>query len=302
MRFEFDPSFISHVAIRLDGSSLKAFLENLGNVSFQEAESYLSNLIKGNYEQDDFTVGLKVKPINYNQIELLGHLYKNHAFQSVSTEASDIDTQDMYNDIALFVQSYANVADLQYNSNFLDKQTFKHEKNLDSYIFTELMLQFTNNNTLKFRVDGEYVTVINTELSSKYIYFNDNKNLRICKFLSENMHRSYLESFLEQMHIVKIDSEQYFYTSIANNTLGFDADLDTFMKQSNSILTNLVKGYKKLLINNVRFNLYEFLEDNIESVILNRITKAWHYAHEVTLQNNNSTKHVVAQPLVIKFL
>lgn len=44
------------------------------------------------------------------------------------------------------------------------------------------MLQFTNNNTVKFRVDGEYVTVINAELTSKYIYFNDNKNKRICKF------------------------------------------------------------------------------------------------------------------------
>ena len=74
MRFEFDPSFISHVAVRLDGTSLKSFLDNLGNVSFQEAESYLSNLIKGNYEQDDFTVGLKVKPKNHNQTELLGHL------------------------------------------------------------------------------------------------------------------------------------------------------------------------------------------------------------------------------------
>ncbi len=52
MRFEFDPSFISHVAVRLDGTSLKSFLDNLGNVSFQEAESYLSNLIKGNYEQE----------------------------------------------------------------------------------------------------------------------------------------------------------------------------------------------------------------------------------------------------------
>ena len=196
MRFEFDPSFISHVAVRLDGTSLKSFLDNLGNVSFQEAESYLSNLIKGNYEQDDFTVGLKVKPKNHNQTELLGHLYKNSAFQSVSTEVSDLDTQNMHNDIAQFVQSYANVADLQYNSNFLDKQTFKHEKTLDSYIFTELMLQFTNNNTVKFRVDGEYVTVINTELTSKYIYFNDNKNKRICKFLSKNMHPAYLESFL----------------------------------------------------------------------------------------------------------
>ena len=112
MRFEFDPSFISHVAVRLDGTSLKSFLDNLGNVSFQEAESYLSNLIKGNYEQDDFTVGLKVKPKNHNQTELLGHLYKNSAFQSVSTEVSDLDTQNMHNDIAQFVQSYANVADL----------------------------------------------------------------------------------------------------------------------------------------------------------------------------------------------
>lgn len=302
MRFEFDPSFISHVAVRLDGSSLKSFLDKLGNVSFQEAECYLSKLIKGNYEQDEFTVGLKVKPKNHNQTELLGHLYKNHTFQSVTTEVSDLDTQNMYNDISMFVQSYANVADLQYNSNFLDKQTFKHEKTLDSYIFTELMLQFTNNNTLNFRVDGEYVTVINTELSCKYIYFNDNKNKRICKFLSKNIHRAYLESFLEQMHIVKIDSEQYFYNGIASNTLSFDDDIDTFMEQSNTILTNLVKGYKKLILNNVRFNLYEFLEDDLESVILNRITKAWHYAHEITLQTNTPSKYIVAQPMVMKFL
>ena len=247
-------------------------------------------------------LGLKVKPKNYNQTELLGHLYKNSAFQSVSTEVSDLDTQNMHNDIAQFVQSYANVADLQYNSNFLDKQTFKHEKTLDSYIFTELMLQFTNNNTVKFRVDGEYVTVINTELTSKYIYFNDNKNKRICKFLSKNMHPAYLESFLEQMHIIKIDSEQYFYNAVVNNTISYDADVNAFMDQSQNFLNTLVKGYKKLILNNVRFNLYEFLEDDLESVILNRITKAWHYAHEITLQTNNPSKYVVAQPLVIKYL
>jgi hypothetical protein len=164
------------------------------------------------------------------------------------------------------------------------------------------MLQFTNNNTVKFRVDGEYVTVINTELTSKYIYFNDNKNKRICKFLSKNMHPAYLETFLEQMHIIKIDSEQYFYNAVVNNTISYDADVNAFMDQSQNFLNTLVKGYKKLILNNVRFNLYEFLEDDLESVILNRITKAWHYAHEITLQTNNPSKYVVAQPLVIKYL
>lgn len=93
------------------------------------------------------------------------------------------------------------------------------------------MLQFTNNNTVKFRVDGEYVTVINAELTSKYIYFNDNKNKRICKFY-KNMHPAYLESFLEQMHIIKIDSEQYFYNAVVNNTISYDADVNAFMDQS----------------------------------------------------------------------
>lgn len=46
------------------------------------------------------------------------------------------------------------------------------------------------------------------------------------------MHPAYLESFLEQMHIIKIDSEQYFYNAVVNKTISYDADVNAFMDQS----------------------------------------------------------------------
>lgn len=302
MSFEFDPSFISHVAVRLDGPFLKSFLSNLENISFQEAESYLSKLIKGNFEQDDFSIGLKFKPDNYNHNELLGHLYKKESFQHISTEIPDIESEHITKEISDFLYSYANVADLQYSTNFLGKLEYKTEKSLDNYIFKELLLQFTNNKNLKYRADGEYFTVINPELSSKYIYYKDNRNIKICKFISKGMCPIYLESFLEQMHSIKIDAEQYFYYGLVNSIFDFNEDYTEFIEMSMNNLNQLVKAYKTILLNKLTFNLYEFLDDDIDSAILNRILKAWHYAHCIIKDSSNPADCLITTPFVLKSL
>lgn len=302
MSFEFDPSFLSHVAVRLDGPFFKNFLKNLENITFQEAESYLSKLIKGNFEQDDFSIGLKFKPEDYTHNELLGHLYKNQSFQHISTELPGIDGQSISQEISDFLYSYANVADLQYNANFLGKLEYKTEKSLDNYIFKELLLQFTNSRNLKYRADGEYFTVINKNLSSKYIYFKDNKNIKICKFISKDMCPAHLESFLEQMHCIKVDAEQYFYYSLVNNITEFNNDYSVLLENTQNTLNLMVKAYKTLLLNKLNFNLYEFLDDDIDSVILNRILKAWHYAYRIIQESNNPSECLITKPFVVKYL
>lgn len=302
MSFEFDPSLISHVAIRLDGPFLKSFLNNLEDISFQEAESYLSKLIKNNFDQDDFSIGLKIKPENYDHSELLGHLYKNKSFQYISTEIPEADAEMINQEVSDFLYSYANISDLSYNSSFLEGKLQKIEKNLDNYIFKELLLHLTNNKNLKFRADGEYFTVINKKLSSKYIYFKDNKNLNICKFISKDMRPTFLDSFLEQMHIIKIDAEQYYYYALINNNIEFNEDFNETLVINHEKLTLLVKAYKLILLNKINFNLYEFLDDDLDSVILNRITKAWYYSHKVILSSKPLQDHLVANPFVLKFL
>lgn len=309
MSFEFDPSFLSHVAVRLDGPFLTSFLSNLENISFQEAESFLSKLIKGNFEQDEFSIGLKFKPENYNHDELLGHLYKNQSFQQISTEilgidgqVLGIDNQSISQEISDFLYSYANVSDLQHNVNFLNKIEYKTEKSLDNYIFKELLLQFTNSRSLKYRVDGEYFTVINKDLSSKYIYYKDNMHIKICKFISKDMYPGYLESFLEQMHYIKIDAEQYFYYSLINNIVEFNQDYNIFIDSAQDILNLMVKAYKTILLDKLNFNLYEFLDDDLDSVILNRILKAWHYAHCVAKNSHNPADCLITTPFVVKYL
>lgn len=301
MSFEFDPSLLSHVSVRVDGPFLKSFLSNLENVSFQEAESYLSKIVKGNYAEDEFSIGVRIKPEDYTLNTLLGHLYKNQNYQEISAEVPELESIDLAQEVSDFINSYANISDLAYNVNFLDKKTYKLEKNFDNYIFTELLLHFVNNKTQQYRVDNEYLTVINKDLSSKYIYFNDNKNNLICRFTSKDMQSAYLENLLKQFHMVKLDSEQFFYFSLENNTFSYQEDFNTQVSLASEDLNKLVKAYKTIVLKNLDFNIYEFLEDDLEGVLLNRILKAWQFAYCVSATRTPSVNRI-ADPLVLKHL
>ena len=304
MSFEFDASLISHVAVRLDGPFVKSFLDNLGDVSFQEAEGYLSKLIKGQFKEDDFNVGLRIKPDDYQYDQLFGYLYKNQAFQHVATEIlnSDIESETITSEINDFLYTYASISELEHNVHLLDKKSYKLDKSLDTYIFKELVLQFTNNKNIQYRSDNEYFTIINRELSSKYIYFKDNRNATLCKFISKGMYPSYLDSFLEHMHSIKVDAEHFFYYALIHNLFSFNPDLNVLITEQKELLEKILKAYKTMFLKNLNFNLYEFLENDLDTALMNRIEKSWHYSHRVISSGREPENMLADTPWVVKLL
>lgn len=294
---------LSHIAVRVDGSILKGFCNDDQGLTINDVERYFTNCIQHEIILDDATLGIRLNPCITELIQhvLVGYMQKTNSFQSISDQLPEHLPQDLAIEMLHVINNIAHVSDMHSHYNLLDTYTHKNNMVLDGYIFLELLLQRLNSETSNYRVDSEYLTAINPNLSSRYIYFNDNKNKVICRFISKNPNLNHLKSFLKEMHFIKIDSEQFFYSEVLNGGLKFDQNYAEFCKINEPKIKHLVAAYKLLVLNRFKFDIYDFIEDDFDLVVKNRILKGMEYAHCISKRREPSTC-LVSVPEVKKLL
>ena len=294
---------LSHIAVRVDGSILNGFTDVSQGLTANDAERYLTNCIQHEIILDDATLGIRLNPYIAERIEhvQVEQMQKNNSFQSISDQLPEHLPQELALEMIHVINNVAHISDMHTHYNLLDNNTHKKNMVLDGYIFLELLLQKINKETIDYRVDSEYLTVINPTLSSRYIYFNDCKNKVICRFISKNPNLNLLKSFLKEMHFIKIDSEQYFYQEVSNGGLKLHADYAEFCKINEPMIKHLVSAYKLLVLRKFKFDIYDFIEDDFDLVVKIRILKGMEFAHCI-FNRCNPIDCLVATPEVKKLL
>lgn len=285
-----DQAILSHLALRLSANTglIDNFFQQAIDLELDEIERYLNHLIVEEFS--DLSIGVCSQKETTDT--LIGYFVKNHNLQIVSDQAIDDLSADPEL-ISNFLEVHANIEGIRHHYNLLDRKSLQEIKKLDNYIFLELMMQMFNKKNQALLADGEYLTIINQKFSTKYLYFFEAKGTEICKINNHKLKVSKLEHFIEKLHAIKIDSEQLFYNLYKNHELTFDkSDYSEFsenvfihfLDRNKEIFTNTLSSYKKLFTDQLKFDVYDILEDNIDQVILGRIKHGWRYAFNVVTQ------------------